>query len=153
RRAARTWLTSPCLAGSRPGRFLLCLVEEAPLEHPRAILGRQLDVARCEEEDLVGDPLHPAVERVRKAAGEVDQPLRQLCVRGLEVEDHGNADLEPVGDLLGVVEAAREDQVNAGCAGAAYSLEVAHPAGLSPWAENAPPLAVLRLGIGPIVVV
>src|SRR2546421_237456 len=56
----------------------LRLVEEAPLEHPRPVLSRELDVARREEEDLVGDPLHPAVEGVREAAREVDQPLRQM---------------------------------------------------------------------------
>src|SRR4029079_11109624 len=85
----------------------LRLVEEAPLEHPRPVLGRQLDVARREQEDLVGNSLHAAVECVREAPGEVDQPLRQLRVRRLEVEDHRNAALEAVGDLLRVVEAAR----------------------------------------------
>src|SRR5215471_19187334 len=115
----------PIRAGSRSGRLLLCLVEEAPLEHPRAVLGGQLDVARREQEDLVGDPLHPAVERVGEAAGEVDQPLRELGVRRLEVEDHGDAVLEAVGHLLRVVEAAREDQVDARGAGAADGLEVA----------------------------
>src|SRR5918912_1730761 len=96
---------------------VLRLVEEAALEHARAILGRQLDVAGREEKDLVGDALHATVERVGETAGEVDQPLRQLGVSRLEVEDHGDAVLEAVGDLLGVVEAAREDQVDPGGAG------------------------------------
>src|SRR5262249_24800880 len=65
---------------------VLGLVEEAALEHPGAILGRQLDVARSEEEDLVGNPLHPALERIREPAREVDQTLRQLRVGRLEVE-------------------------------------------------------------------
>src|SRR6266702_1043770 len=104
----------PMRPGSPRTGVLLRLVEEAALEHPGAILRRQLDVARREEEDLVGDALHPALERVREAAREVDQPLRKLGVSRLEVEDHGNAVLEPVGDLLRVVEAAREDEVDAG---------------------------------------
>ena len=56
------------------------LVEEALLDQLRAFLGRDLDVARREHEDLVGDPLHAAVERVREAAGEVDQALAELGV-------------------------------------------------------------------------
>src|SRR5215475_5528592 len=98
---------TPIRPRSPPAAPFLCLVEEAPLEHPRTVFGGQLDIARGEEEDLVGDPLHPAVERVRQPAGEVDQPLRQLCVGRLEVEDHRNAVLEAVGELLRVVEAAR----------------------------------------------
>src|SRR5512146_2306246 len=66
---------------------VLRLVEEAALEHSRAILRRQLHVARREEEDLVGDALHASVERVRQAAREVDQPLAELRDGGLEVED------------------------------------------------------------------
>src|SRR5438094_7124704 len=87
----------------------LSLVEEAAaLEHPGPFLGRDLDVARGEQEDLVGDPLHAAVERVGETAGEVDQPLRKLLVAALAVEDHRHPVLEAVGDLLGVVEAARQ---------------------------------------------
>src|SRR3954447_451425 len=152
RQAARTWLTSPFRAGSLCGALLLCLVEEAPLEHPRPVFGGQLDVARSEQEDLVGDALHAAVERVREAAREVDQPLRQLAVRRLEVEDDRDAVLEPVGDLLRVVEAAREDQVDAGRAGALHGLQVARPAWLGAPTEDARPLRV-GLGVGPIVVV
>src|ERR1700751_1054181 len=79
---------SPCTG------VFLCVFEEAALEHPRPVLGRELDVGRREEEDLVGDPLHPSVERVREPAGEVDQPLRELRVGRLEVEDHRDPGLE-----------------------------------------------------------
>ena len=51
------------------------LIEEALLDQPRALLGGDLDVLRGQQEDLVGDPLHPAVQRVGEAAGEVDQAL------------------------------------------------------------------------------
>src|SRR5580765_4931227 len=130
----------------------LGLVEEAALEHPGAILGRQLDVARREEEDLVGDPLHPALEGVREPAREVDQTLRQLRIGRLEVEDHGDAVLVAVGDLLGVVEAARQDQVDPGGAGALHRLEVAHAARFVARAQDARPLPH-GLRIGPVVVV
>src|SRR6476646_8069189 len=94
-------------------RSALRLIEEAAaFQELRALLGGDLDVARGEQEDLVGDALHPAVECVRQAAGEVDQALGELLVGALEVEDHRDAVLEPVGDLLGVVEAAREDEVD-----------------------------------------
>src|SRR5919198_6715680 len=84
------------------------LVEEAAaLEQLRALLGRHLDVSRREEENLVGDSLHAAVERVRESAREIDQPLRQILIRALEVEDDRDRVLELVRDLLRVVEAAR----------------------------------------------
>src|SRR5438132_11000022 len=116
--ASRTRLAAiaPMTPNSAPEReFLgLRLVEEAAeLEEPRALLGGDLDVARCEKEDLVGDPLHAAVERVCQAAGEVDQPLRELLVRSLQVEDDRDRLLELVRDLLCVVEAARDDEVDA----------------------------------------
>src|SRR5215467_8750848 len=104
---------TPIRPGSPPAAPFLCLVEEAPLEHPRPVLGRELDVRRGEEEDLVGDPLHAAVERVREAAREVDQPLRELLVGALEVEDDRDRLLELVGDLLRVVEAPRDHEVDA----------------------------------------
>src|SRR6476619_8592295 len=116
---------------------LLCLVEEAPLEHPRPVLGRELDVGRRQEEDLVGDPLHPAVERVREPAGEVDQPLGELRVGGLEVQDHGDAVLEAVGELLRVVEAAREDEVDTRRGRPAHGLEVADAPRRGLWAQDA----------------
>src|SRR5688572_20219680 len=60
------------------GAYLrLRLVEEALLDQPRAFFRRDLDVARREKEDLVGDALHSAVERVGQARGEVDQALRE----------------------------------------------------------------------------
>ena len=90
----------------------LRLVEEALLDQPRALLGRDLDVARREQEHLVGDPLHAAVERVGEARGEVDQALGEVGVRALEVEDDRDRVLELVRDLLGVVEALGDDQVD-----------------------------------------
>src|SRR3954452_17818697 len=99
---------TPMDAGSAFPWFFLRLVEEAAaLEQARPLLGRDLDVPRRQQEDLVGDALHAAVERVREAAREVDQPLRQLLVGALEVQDHGDRVLELVRDLLRVVEAAR----------------------------------------------
>ena len=90
------------------GPTLSGLVEEAAaIEGAGALLGRHLDVARREQEDLVGDALHAPVERVGQPAREVDQALRQLRVGALEVEDHRDLALELVRDLLGVVEAAR----------------------------------------------
>src|SRR3954469_13660464 len=95
----------------RPGRGL-ALVEEPFFDEAGALLGAHLDVARREQEDLVGDPLHAPVERVREAGREVDQPLRKVGVRALEVEDHRHRVLELVGDLLRVVEALRHDEVH-----------------------------------------
>src|SRR4051812_41356731 len=90
----------------------LGLVEEALLDEPGLLLGRHLDVAGRQQESLFGDLLHPAVERVGEAGREVDQPLRQLAVGGLKVEDHRDRALEAIGDLLGVIEAARRHQMD-----------------------------------------
>ena len=61
--------------------MLLSLVEEAAaLEQPGALLGGDLDVARGQQEDLVGDALHAAVQGVGQPAGEVDQALGELLV-------------------------------------------------------------------------
>src|SRR3954451_15001119 len=98
------------LPSRRFGLFLRLsgLVEEAAsLEQCGTLLRRDLDVARGEQEDLVGHTLHTAVQRIREAAGEVDQPLRELGVCALQIEDDGNALLVLVGNLLRVVEAAR----------------------------------------------
>src|SRR5207248_8287227 len=90
----------------------LRLVEETLLDQPRALLCRDLDVARCQEENLVGDSLHPALERVGQARREVDQTLRQLGVGALQVDDDRDRVLELVGDLLRVVEALRDHEVD-----------------------------------------
>src|SRR3954469_13427448 len=131
--------------------LLLRLVEEAALEHPRAILRRQLHVARREEEGLVGNPLHAAVERIRETARKVDQPLRELRVGRLEIEDHGDAVLEPVRNLLSIVEAARQDEVDARRARVADWLEGTDTTRLAPRPQDARPLLV-GLGIRPVVV-
>src|SRR5438552_7341682 len=51
--------------------------------------------------------LHDALP-ICEPAREVDQALREFLVGSLEVEDDGDRVLEPVRDLLRVVEAARE---------------------------------------------
>src|SRR5687767_16036822 len=100
-------------ASSPPTALLLRLVEEAAaLEQAGPLLRRDLDVLRRQQEHLVGDALHPAVERIRQPAGEVDQTLRELRVGALEVEDDRDRVLELVRDLLRVVEAPREDEVD-----------------------------------------
>src|SRR5919108_5831913 len=91
----------------------LALVEESLLDELRALLRGDLDVARREHEDLVGDALHPTVERVGQAAREVDEPLAQVVLDALQVQDDRDLVLELVGDLLGVVEALRDDEVHA----------------------------------------
>ena len=103
------------------------LVEEALLDEPRALLRRDLDVARGEHEDLVGDLLHAAVEGVGEAGGEVDEALRQIRVGALEVEDHRDRVLEAVGDLLGVVERLGDDEVHADVAAVARAGRAAEP--------------------------
>src|SRR6266567_6176587 len=113
--------SSTCVTVSRTtgppsarGRVFLRLVEEpAPLEKLSALFGAHLHVSRGEQEHLVGDALHAAVQRVGEAAREVDQPLRELCVGALQIEDHGDRLFEAVGDLLRVVEAPREYEVDA----------------------------------------
>src|SRR6478735_5776518 len=68
-----------------PTRPTSGLVEEAAaLQQAGAFFGRDLDVAGCQEKDLVGHTLHAAVEGVRETAREVDQALRKLLVRALE---------------------------------------------------------------------
>src|SRR3954453_2216332 len=118
-RARRIWV-----APAGPGSGL---VEEALLYETGALLRGDLDVARREQEDLVGDPLHAAVERVGEARGEVDETLRELRVRALEIEDHRHGVLELVRHLLGVVEALRYDQVHLHAAAAATAVAVDRP--------------------------
>src|SRR5437762_13413524 len=88
-------------ATGTPSPWLGLVEEAAALEHAGALLGGHFDVPRRQQEDLVGDALHAAVERVREAAAEVDQALRELLVGALKIQDHRHALLEPVGDLLG----------------------------------------------------
>src|SRR5213596_3486827 len=97
------------------------LVEEAALQQARPLLGADLDIAGRQQEDLVGNALHAALERVGQAACEVDQPLRELGVSALQVQDHRNQVLELVRDLLRVVEAPRDDEVDARRGGAGGS--------------------------------
>src|SRR4249919_956439 len=92
----------------------LGLVEEAALEQAGLLLGGDLDVLGGEQEDSLRDALHPAAEGVGHARGEVDQPLGELAVGRLEVDDHRLRALELVGDLLGVVEASWSDDVHGG---------------------------------------
>src|SRR5919206_2816486 len=85
---------SACASG-----FLRLVEEAAALEQARPLLGGDLDVSRGQQEDLVGDTLHPAVERVGEAAREVDQPLREVLVGALQVQDDRDRFLELVRDL------------------------------------------------------
>src|SRR5207344_2603227 len=98
------------LADFRSAQNLGLVVEAASLDRASAFLGGELDVARRQEEDLVGDALHAPVERIREPAREVDEPLRELGVGALQVQDHGNLRFEAIGDLLRVVEGARRDE-------------------------------------------
>src|SRR5215472_3982823 len=83
------------------------LVEKVLLEQPRALFGGDLDVVRRQHEHLVGYPLHATVKRVGEATGEIDQPLREVGVGALQVEDDRDRVLELVGDVLRVVEVLR----------------------------------------------
>src|SRR6478752_840254 len=101
------------LPSCRGGYFLRLVEEAAALEEGSALLGGDLYVSRREQEDLVGDALHAAVERVGQAAREIDQALRQIGVRALQVQDDRDGLLELVGHVLGVVEALGNDEVDA----------------------------------------
>src|SRR5712691_8502885 len=137
----------PMLVSSAPRAVVLQhsgLVEEAAaLEQMRTLLGGHFHVSRREEKDLVCDALHAAVERVREPAGEVDQPLREILVGVLEIEDDGNGVLELVRDLLRVVEASRDDQVHADGHRPRYGT------GTRPQGSGA--VAPVGLGIRPVV--
>src|SRR6476620_540503 len=100
-------------APMRPSTTVSALVEEALLDELRALLRRDLDVARREHEDAVGDPLHAAVERVGQATGEVDEPPLELVLGRVQVQHDRDPVLEAVGDLLRVVEALGDHEVDA----------------------------------------
>src|SRR5919201_6775534 len=89
------------------GGHRLHLVEEAALLQPAPLLCRDLDVARGEQEHLVGDLLDAAVQAEGEPGGEVDQAFGRLAFHPLKVDDHRNVGLELLADLLGVVEAGR----------------------------------------------
>src|SRR5512133_875305 len=114
RASPRAMLPAPM----RPSTTGSALVEEALFDELRAFLRRDLDVARREHEDLVGDPLHAAVEGVGEPAGEVDEALGEVGLDALEVQDDRDGVLELVRDLLGVVEALGDDEVYAHVAAA-----------------------------------
>ena len=78
---------------------------QASCLQPLLLLLGDLDVRGRQQEHLVGGLRHRAVQRVREAAREVDQPALQVTVDALQVQDDGLAGLQPVADLLGVVEA------------------------------------------------
>src|SRR3954447_16786613 len=126
RASALPMLPLPISPSMRRGS--LRLVEEALFDQPRALLRRDLDVARREHEHLVGDPLHAAVEGVGQPAGEVDEALGEVGVGALQVEDDRDVVLEAVGHLLGVVEGLGDDQVHAHVARAA-AVDRPHAAG------------------------
>src|SRR6185312_14805415 len=86
RASALAMLPAPMSPTITVGPLPLALVEEALLQQARAFLGGDLDVPWGEQEDLFRDPLHAAVEGVGEAACEVDQSLREVGVRALEVQ-------------------------------------------------------------------
>src|SRR6266508_3887672 len=96
-----------------PSAAVFLVEEAAAFQETRALLCGNFDVAGRQEKHLVGNTLHPAVKRVRQAAGEVDQALREGLVGAMEIEDDGNRLLELVRDLLRVIEAARDDEMDA----------------------------------------
>src|SRR5581483_10027816 len=82
---------------SRLSPVLLRLVEEASaLEQLSPLLGGDLHISGRQQEHLVRDPLHAPVQGVCESAREVDQALRQLGVRALQVEDHRHPLLEAI---------------------------------------------------------
>ena len=93
-------------------RRQLWLKKPFSISRARSSAGK-LHVARRQQEHLVGDPLHPAVERVRQAGGEVDQALGEIGLGPLQVDDDRDRVLELVRDVLRVVERLRDDQVHA----------------------------------------
>src|SRR5437763_11744915 len=124
------------------------LIEEAALDQPLALFRGDLHVPRREEEHLVGNALHPAVEGVSEAAREVDQPLRQLVVDSLQVEDHRDRILEAVGDVLRVLEALRQHEVHLHRRNRLNNA-VRPPRAAS--GRRQPRRILLGLGIGPVV--
>src|SRR4051795_3099036 len=109
RASPRAMLPAPM----RPSTTGSALVEESLFDELRAFLSRDLDVARREHEDLVGDPLHAAIEGVGEPAGEVDEALGEVGLDALQVQDDRDRVLELVRDLLGVVEALGDDEMHA----------------------------------------
>jgi hypothetical protein len=63
------------------------------------------DFAGREQEDPGSRPLHATVERIDSAGGHIDQALGKAGVQRLEIEEHGAGPLEPVDNLLRVLEA------------------------------------------------
>ena len=108
------------------------------------MLGGHFDVSRRQEEYLVGNALHAAVERVRETAGEVDQALREILVGALQVEDDGDRVLELVRDLLCIVETARDDEMHT------HGRRPGKCGDARPLAHHRRAFAV-GLGIGPVV--
>src|SRR3954464_13347376 len=80
RASARAMLPAPMNPTCMARDVISGLVEEALLDQARTFLRGDLDVARREQEDLVGDLLHAAVERVGEAGREVDQALGEVTV-------------------------------------------------------------------------
>ena len=102
---------------------------------------------RREQEHLVGDPLHATVQRVGQPAREVDQPLGQIGVGALEVEDHRDRVLELVGDVLHVVEVLGGDEVDADVPAAAAPVPAAAaPPPLDRAQRGGPPLGAGIVG-------
>ena len=64
------------------------LVEEALFDKAGALFSRDLDVARGEQEDLVGYPLHSTFERVGDGEGPIEDANRLLAQRAIGENEH-----------------------------------------------------------------
>src|SRR4051794_21660724 len=113
RASARAMFPAPMNPTCMAPDVISGLVEEALFDQAGALLRGDLDVARREQEHLVGDPLHAAVERVGEARREVDQALGEVRVGPLEIDDHGDRVLEFVRHVLGVVEGLGDHEMHA----------------------------------------
>src|SRR3954467_11275875 len=67
----------------------LKLIEECAFGKPFALFGRNLDVARRQEEDPVRDSLYLTIQSVSQTCAEVHHPAAELPIGLLKVQDHG----------------------------------------------------------------
>jgi hypothetical protein len=74
-----------------------------------------------------GDPLDGSTQAVGHAAREVEQAAGEVAIEALQVDDHRLALLEPVADLLRVVERLGGDDVGLGGRARQRSHDAADP--------------------------
>src|SRR3990170_455370 len=97
-RTSSAALFSCAVIGSARGEGPSELVVEVAAGDPLAIFGGHVDAARREQVHAVGDHLDLAVEPVHETGGEIHQTAGDRVVGALQVHDHGDPVLEPVGD-------------------------------------------------------